>query len=58
MPNPESQQQQQPERSRGTSRRRLPVPRKPLPMSDVVFLAVTLAFFAAGYGYLKACDRL
>lgn len=27
-------------------------------MLDIIFLIVTIAFFAASFGYVAACDRL
>lgn len=32
--------------------------RRPEPMLDLLFLAVTIGFFAATVAYVHACDRL
>ena len=42
-------------RRSGTSHARLPAPS---PMTDVLLIALTVAFFAASLAYLRACGRL
>ncbi|WP_275451547.1 hypothetical protein [Azospirillum lipoferum] len=35
-----------------------PFDRSPHPMLDLLFLALTVGFFAAAVAYVHACDRL
>jgi hypothetical protein len=32
--------------------------REPIPMQDLLFVALTIAFFALAAGYVRFCDRI
>jgi hypothetical protein len=34
------------------------LPREDPPMADLVFVALTIAFFAASWLYVRACERM